>query len=166
MRILVFDVNTAERYVPDTPTLAIRIFDSPASFGYNRFPVREGSRLQESAHYQAILEYEFDDIDLMRKNQVAAGVAFNRSLARQILSDFKQHYREGMDLMVHCNAGQRRSPAVAGGLNDIFTLGHDRFLNDHPDFNRHVYWTMIDTAIAERLLSDEQQQRFDMRRPH
>jgi len=120
VKVFVLDETLARDFLPDVPTLAIRIYDS--------FPPNDGSQcLQVSNNWSAILEYLFDDIEVslypegyLEKNLPTWKVnLFDESLAQRLIDDFSSH-RHVNQIMLHCHSGWSRSPAVILGLQKVF----------------------------------------------
>ena len=77
---------------------------------------------------------------------------------RHAILDFAQRYWPVVDLLlVHCEAGTSRSPAVAAALSRIY-LGHDgEFLLPHLyQPNRLVLDTLLEVARQRGLLAGEE----------
>jgi predicted protein tyrosine phosphatase len=94
-----------------------------------------------------ILRLFFDDV-LGEGDQGRPITAFSREHAGMIL-DFWERNRDRIDtLVIHCNGGQCRSPAVAAALERIETGDDDRwFRSKRP--NILVYRTLLE-AFHER----------------
>ena len=145
LEIIVLSAEDASKHVPKKPALAIRIFGSKSTGrgrdSYPNFPKRL---------YQKVLEYTFDDVDLTSCNEYAKRlyaidyVLFNEDLARKIITEFRQSYKPVSSVLVHCQAGISRSPAVAHALNDIFKLKCK--FPEFPNLNEYVYRTMLKDA--------------------
>lgn len=127
VKVHILDHHSAKNFIPETPTLAIRIYDSPSIDDGNT----PDGNLQKSSLWLDTLEYVFDDLDLSRysaeyiaqhltdwENQF---VLFSEKLAQQLLTDFAP-YCTADQVMVHCTWGWARSPATILGLRDVFGL--------------------------------------------
>ena len=154
--IAVGSAEEAARHCPQSGmnTYVIRIFNSvPDSMGL--YP-----ELQEGHTW--IREYYFDDLDASKwpdagklAHAIAADdiVLFNSKMAAQILADFEDiiHTHNIDLLLIHCQAGASRSPAVAGALCSLYGIGKNADVVEHfrqtPYIpNRHVATTLIDAG--------------------
>ncbi|NPE26998.1 hypothetical protein HNV12_03285 [Methanococcoides sp. SA1] len=68
---------------------------------------------------------------------------FNDVAARQILDDFEEVRGEVENVVVHCEEGIYRGPAVGIALNDIFGWGIRGLKEKHFRYRRLVYSEMI-----------------------
>ena len=106
-------------------------------------------------HRVGLLQIAFDD-----KQSLAWGSLrehFQERHAHAIL-DFAQRYWPVIELLlVHCEAGTSRSPAVAAALSQVF-LGHEgEFLLPHLYQPNHlVLHTLLDVACQRGLLASEE----------
>lgn len=125
MKFLVLNYLQATEYEPSEPTLAIRIFDPE---GGENTPSRV---LQPSKLWVAELHYTFADVDLgvyeehdpetfLRLQKT--GRCFDPLIAERLLKQFAEHRKKTSTVMVHCNAGLSRSPAVVTALCRRFKL--------------------------------------------
>ncbi len=131
MKVFILDHGSAKEFVPDKPTLAIRIYDSPAICDKAPPGNSENCPLQPSKNWINIFGYLFDDFDLTRypaeyvKEKLSEWeskfVIMDRSLAEKIISDFSG-YCDIEQVMIHCTWGWARSPATILGLQKIFGL--------------------------------------------
>jgi hypothetical protein len=145
LEIIVLSAEDASKHVPKKPALAIRIFGSKSTGrgrdSYPNFPKRL---------YQKVLEYTFDDVDLKSCDELTKRVfaldyvLFDWRFARKIITQFKENYKPGYSVLVHCYAGISRSPAVALALKEIFKLKCK--LPEFPHLNQYVYRTMLKDA--------------------
>ena len=127
VKVHILDHHAAKAFIPDIPTLAIRIYDSPSINDGNT----PDTDLKKSQLWVNTLEYVFDDLDLNRypteyvQQQLPVWndkfVLFSDKLAHQLLEDFIP-YRNVEQIMVHCTWGWARSPATIFGLRDVFDL--------------------------------------------
>jgi predicted protein tyrosine phosphatase len=65
--------------------------------------------------------------------------------ARQIWAFVEKHKSDAATIVVHCEQGTARSPAVAAAIAKRLGLAEDRFWTDHRP-NRYVYDLMCSTA--------------------
>lgn len=158
--ILVLSAVEAIDFMPakDRETYIIRIFDQrypllpfryPLNnvvfvdcFDFMHFDIVSGDR---KADYKCILN--------------AGNKLFTRRDANSLLDNFTSHFKEGMNLMVHCFQGRNRSPAVALALNDLFDLGHDYLWYKHRDeYDDHVYKKILGAALFKDAVSNEKKE--------
>lgn len=134
MNIKITSLWDAVSYKPDKPTYAIRVFSSESVLGSDR-------QLKQSPMYKHIREYIFDDNDTHPFLIKCGRKWLDEDTARQIVSDFKENRGEVETLLVHCNQGQNRSPAVAMALNELFELGNDlsELQKKYKDYNHFVF---------------------------
>ena len=131
MKVFVLDHVSAKRFVPDKPTLAIRIYDS--AILCEKQPPGNNSKesLQPSDNWINVLEYLFDDFDITRYSQDYVNekmeewktkfTILDKTLAKKIVSDFSSYC--GIEqVMIHCTWGWARSPATILGLQKVFGL--------------------------------------------
>ena len=123
VKVFVLPHGDAQKFIPEIPSLAIRIFDT--------FPDNDGTQsLEECSNWVKILNYTFDDIEVNRyppehitkmllKNPEF--ILFNKDLSDQICEDFS-YFKDVEQLIVHCTFGWKRSPAVTRALQEIFNL--------------------------------------------
>ena len=142
MKINIMSLGSALVHIPKSPTYAIRIKLSE----YLRDPEMNFGNLVESPLFHSVNEYVFDDIYSQRSD--SSNVLFTPEIASGMLIDFLNE-RNGCDtLLVHCERGKNRSPAVAMAFNDIFHLGHDRdkLKSEYQGYNWHVYHVLMREA--------------------
>jgi predicted protein tyrosine phosphatase len=144
--IHILSLEEALSFIPDEPTYAIRI-SSPYD-NNTQYP------LMESPHYRAVHHYLFDDMwpgmpeDFYSYLLEEQYKPFTTETAHQIIDDFSRVVDSIDSLLVHCQYGLNRSPAVAIALNDIFELGEDSaFLKQHyPEYRRFIYKTLLEAG--------------------
>ena len=129
----------AAAYVPKKPAAMMRIFNTDPKIVY--------SDIADPSLYEHIFEYVFDETDPdfygveVLCTRFKDHVFFDEAIADRIISDFKS--LEGVEeLVVHCNMGLNRSPAVAAAFDDRFSLGND-VKSRHPGYARHVYELLV-----------------------
>lgn len=127
------------KYVPEVPTYVIRIINSES---------REELRpLTTSPLFREINIYRINDttFDSRGNGPVPDGIS------EKLITDFASSmlkFSDIQDILVHCNEGKSRSPAIGGALNEIFNLGYEtwRIYVDFPGCNEHVYKQLVSTA--------------------
>lgn len=131
MKVFVLDHVSAKKFVPDKPTLAIRIYDS-ITFCEKQPPGNNAeTALQPSENWINVLEYLFDDFDITRYSSdyvkkmmpewKTKFAILDKALASKIISDFSK-YCNIDQVMIHCTWGWARSPATILGLQKVFDL--------------------------------------------
>ena len=145
MEIVILNRKKSGEYSPTKLTYAIRIRDFNDR---KRLP-----KLMDSHLFQEVKIYRFDDAD---PDSHGRG-PLKEGLAERIITDFQKLRNNCECLMIHCNQGESRSPAVGLALNDIFDLGYDHFAFSgyHWQYNPHVFKQLIFAADRMRLLSDK-----------
>jgi hypothetical protein len=146
--IIVMSALKVLEHIPEEPTLAMRIAEMP--FGdYNPFPP-----LKPHRNWREVYTYFFDDI---RPGVMPfpGQMEFGDSQAREMLDNYDTAVRAYPDittLLVHCHAGQSRSPAVALALKRIYNLRSPFDAKDLP-YNKDIYDVLIKTAVTTKRLS-------------
>ncbi len=148
LKLFVTSLYEAMEIEPEENTAIIRIFGHSTAREINEYP------LEHSEDFETILTYVFNDIDpeidYVAKSDMM--LAFTEDIAYTIIDDFKEEILDNdiEVLYLHCYQGQRRSPAIAMALNEIFKLENDDTINEFefPDYNQYVYNTLL--AVAEQ----------------
>ena len=120
MKVLIMSAELSGSYKPTDRTAVVRIFDS------NRRLRQTYPQLQERL-YLNIFKYVFDDISvertapdqldkIIREDRL---ILFDENIAEQILDDVVSIKDDCETLLVHCNMGLSRSPAVAAAIMDL-----------------------------------------------
>lgn len=103
----------------------------------------DAAKIKERPWCKDILRLEFDDLD--QPVHILGGLKcklFQREDARAILDFFNKHKNSYEYLIVHCDAGISRSPAVAAALTKIQSgFDEDYFKRYLP--NRRVYSLLL-----------------------
>jgi predicted protein tyrosine phosphatase len=128
MIVKVLSRDGAEAFIPPPRAVCISI--------------RDAGDVRADLHprFAAILDLEFDDVDPVRYEFLEQAhlecVLFDPRHARAIL-EFTAQHRDAPLLLVHCNAGVSRSPAVAIGLAGDASR-HAELRTRYPHYNMHV----------------------------
>jgi len=128
MKIWILNYLEAREFDPEELTLAVRIFDPGATKLEHNKPVP----LKCSNLWLDEVRLEFEDLDIWGYQQ-EDGVAlarrlqeerkcFDQCMAGFILQEVARTIKKAQALMVHCNAGLSRSPAVARALVERFEI--------------------------------------------
>jgi predicted protein tyrosine phosphatase len=93
-----------------------------------------------SPHFAAILRLEFTDI--IEPSPFKGDTLFNEQHARDIL-DFITQWKQVDVVVIHCMAGQSRSPGVALGLCELFAWDVAGLEAEHPLWNTWVRQELV-----------------------
>jgi len=136
MKIHILNYDDAREFVPQVPTLAIRIFDPGATgnkhptWGWDNSPDAPFSK----ELYTDVIESTFSDLyqkyDTDKEwkelekgiEKDLGGRLFTEEKGKKLLAEFEASYKDAEEIMTHCNAGASRSVAVALALNEIYDL--------------------------------------------
>ncbi len=135
--LLVLSRRKAEVYQPGGREVCISIRD-----------IDDESCPMLSSAFVAILRVAFSDID-----EPSAGpseVLFNESHARQV-TDFVRHWTDVDRVVVHCKAGQSRSPGIALGLCELFSWETGDLEERYPFWNPWVRGELV--RVGRQALS-------------
>lgn len=158
-RINILNYLEARTFEPAEPTLIVRVFDPDASKPEHNLP----SPLRPSSFWLDQIELSFEDIDLCGYEREAIGQfimlrrerrCFELPMAQHLLREAARTIHQAASLVVHCNAGMSRSPAVAWGLVHRFNLTPElvgrrkkmmtSMQNERRYGNEWVYRTIMD----------------------
>lgn len=120
LKVAVMSAELAGSYKPVDRTAVVRIFDS------SRRAQKTYPRLKEGL-YVDIFKYVFDDIPVERISPDQLDkiirddrlVLFDEGIAERILDDIFSIRDDCETILVHCNVGLSRSPAVAAAVMDL-----------------------------------------------
>ena len=102
-------------------------------------PARRPPRIRQQPGLRARLVLAFDDAEEIPGSALPAEVVLmSRHHAEQIRSFIEEHRAHVGAVVVHCEAGMSRSPAVAAGLCRAFGEDDQLFWQEYQP-NRHVY---------------------------
>ena len=145
MRMEILGREKTLAHVPQEQTYGIRIGFS----GYcsKKSDVEDFKELENHPLYVPHV-YHFDDVEPLTCEKYERPIT--RDIAIQIIRDFEQGKGGCSMLLVHCEEGQSRGPAVAMALNHIFKLGatNRELAKKYPHFNLHVAKTLGEVAEA------------------
>ncbi len=102
-------------------------------------PGDEDAKIKTNEHTLKILRLQFWDSD---GESVKESECFQPEQARQILALVKT-WPEAERLIVHCDAGYSRSPAVAAAISKILTGDDESFFKRYRP-NMRVYRTILE----------------------
>jgi predicted protein tyrosine phosphatase len=101
--------------------------------------------LRANDHCRGTLRLSFLDADERSEPRVG-GELFSLDQARQIWSFVERHRRDVQRIVVHCDAGISRSPAVAAALAHVLNGNNEEFFSGKYMPNAFVYRLLLDTA--------------------
>lgn len=90
---------------------------------------------------------QFDDIDI--SEPIGELIPMSEDDANQIINAFLRYENTVSQIIVHCDAGYSRSPAVAAALCIAFGMSDIEFFGPGYCPNMHVYRTML-RALEKR----------------
>jgi predicted protein tyrosine phosphatase len=122
--IRVLSRQAAEQYQPQSVEVCISISDP------------EAAPAQLSGAFAAVLRLAFNDIAAAAA-QGPGDILFTTEHAGAILQ-FVSGWVDAQRLVIHCNAGASRSPAIALGLCDIFGWPTEELEAAFPNWNPWV----------------------------
>jgi predicted protein tyrosine phosphatase len=120
--LVVLSREDAEAYEPGNNEICISISD----------PDAEPANVSDM--FEAVLRLHFDDVIESRQS---SDILFAADHARAI-AEFLDKWPSAARVMVHCNMGVSRSPAVALGLCDANGWATAALERSHPGWNRLV----------------------------
>jgi predicted protein tyrosine phosphatase len=144
MQLIVYSRSMIESLVPhEVPHVIISITSSP----------EDVARLQTNAMCLGVLRMSFPDADAP-SDRFTQEALFSRAQAAEVWR-FVLHYRSAVDrILVHCDAGMSRSPAVAAAIAKILTGDDAEFFRGRFIPNKRVYRFLLDTyadSVEETL---------------
>lgn len=127
-----------QHFVSPTPWVAIQIATEPGDW--------------PDIHADLVLRLAFADIDNIPKDlDIGTHVLFDESHADRILAFAQMTWPRYETLMVHCEAGISRSPAVAAALQHVFIgFGVEEFFCRAIP-NRRVFTTILKRACDQGI---------------
>src|SRR3954468_20088676 len=126
--LVVLSREDVEQYEPSSREICISISDpgaAPAGL---------------SPSFAAVLRLQFDDV---AERGDPADVLFAEQHAREIIA-FIDEWPDVDRIVLHCNMGVSRSPAVALGLCDLHGWATAELERSHPGWNRLVRGILAD----------------------
>jgi len=133
-RIIVYSAIDAQYFTSDVPWACISIATEPDFWP----PISDDNRL-------GLLRLAFADIRYPEHGEL--GSHFNNEHAHAVLDFIEEHWHSIDVLMIHCEAGTSRSPAVAAVISRIYVGDDGGFTLPHLyQPNPHVYRTLLEVA--------------------
>lgn len=127
----------------DEPTLIISISSTD-----DKLPLIMNEAGNENIRH---IEYlQFDDIDTAES--IHGLKPMSDEDARRIVDAFLQYVDEISQIIVHCDAGYSRSPAVATALAKALGKSDEAFLGRDYCVNNHVYTTLLRQLSKRNIL--------------
>ncbi|MCL2646808.1 MAG: hypothetical protein FWD61_07355 [Phycisphaerales bacterium] len=115
-------------------------------------PSRPSANVPRQANLRDVLVLSFHDADpaVYATEEGPPDVQEMTSEQAVKVWDFVDRYRSEVEaIVVHCEGGFSRSPAVAAAIAEGLGLDHRRFLRNYMP-NQHVYHTMLDAFDARQ----------------
>lgn len=135
MDFFVYSRNALDAARPhEVPHIIISITSSPDGV----------ARLRANKTCRGVLRVSFPDADVP-SDQHAEGVLFSREQAMKVWTFVQQHLPEIERIIVHCDAGVSRSPAVAAALARVLNDDDAEFFGGRYRPNMRVYRTLLET---------------------
>jgi predicted protein tyrosine phosphatase len=135
MDFFVYSRNALDAARPhEVPHIIISITSSPDDV----------ARLRANKTCRGVLRVSFPDADVP-SDQHAEGVLFSREQAMKVWTFVQQHLPEIERIIVHCDAGVSRSPAVAAALARVLNDDDAEFFGGRYRPNMRVYRTLLET---------------------
>ena len=137
MRFIVVGRNEIERgIVVRTPYVVISIVD----------PKSRPARLRRSAGFRDELSLRFHDAEPNEDLPLPSEVVLMTQDQAKAIWDFVLRYRDRVDtIVVHCEQGMSRSPAVATAICKVFGGNEEPFFREYAP-NQYVYELLLATA--------------------
>lgn len=105
-------------------------------------PDKHLARIREPAGFRGALRVQFHDAEPANGEPLASGIVLiSQEQAEQIWKFVAQLEPEVGTILVHCEQGMSRSPAVAAALAEWFGEDHYRFFRQFQP-NKYVYELM------------------------
>ena len=134
MEFYVYSRNALDAARPhEVPHVIISITSSP----------EDVARLRANEMCRGIMRLSFPDADTP-SDQYAEDVLFSREHAMKVWTFVLQHLPEIQRVIVHCDAGVSRSPAVAAAISKVLTGDDAEFFGGRYRPNMRVYRTLLE----------------------
>ena len=135
MELFVYSRHAIEAARPhEVPHLIISITSGP----------EDVARLRTTGMCKGILRLVFLDAE-EPTDPCPEDQLFSKEQARRLWAFVLEHRGQVERIVVHCDAGKSRSPAVAAALAHVFEGDRDEFMGGRYRPNMRVYRTLIDT---------------------
>lgn len=103
---------------------------------------------KENKNIISVIYSQFDDIDSC--TEVHGEIPMMQSDAKHIVDGIEHNINRIQQIIVHCDAGYSRSPAIAAAIAKAFGMDDEKYFSGGRYCpNRHVYRTMLN-EFAER----------------
>lgn len=97
---------------------------------------------KENKNIISVIYAQFDDID--SGTEVHGEIPMMKSDAKHIVDGIEHNINRIQQIIVHCDAGYSRSPAVAAAIAKAFGIDDEEYFSGGRYCpNRHVYRTML-----------------------
>ena len=104
----------------------------------------------ENKNIRPVEYLQFDDIDTAES--VHGLKPMSNEDAKRIVDAFLQYVDEISQIIVHCDAGYSRSPAVAAALAKAIGESDEKFFGRDYCVNNHVYTTLLRQLEKRNIL--------------
>ena len=137
MRFIIVSRSEAEQgIVVRTPYVVVSITN----------PGRRRARIPKPAGFRGVLHVQFHDAVPVDGEVLPQDIVLmTREHAEKIWRFVAQHQDQVGTIVVHCEQGMSRSPAVAAALAERLGGNSDRFLQEYQP-NEYVYALMLSTT--------------------
>lgn len=121
MKIKIFSKHSIRNYEPEGKSFCIRISS------HELYPLKFENK------YEEISSFSFDDVEFENDYSITEDEAF------ELLEFAKKAITSNADeLIIHCDYGQRRSPAVGIAISEMFQGSDNGLRLLYPNYNRLV----------------------------
>ena len=136
MDIFVYSRQALEAAAPhEVPHIVISITSSPDDV----------ARLRRNAACLGVLRLAFPDVEVASELH-PENALFSREHAERLWSFVKEHRAKVERIIVHCDAGKSRSPAVAAALARVLDGDDASYFGGRYTPNMRVYRTLLEHA--------------------
>ena len=112
---------------------------------------------KENKNIISVIYAQFDDID--SGTEVHGEIPMMKSDAKHIVDGIEHNINRIQQIIVHCDAGYSRSPAVAAAIAKAFGVDDEEYFSGGRYCpNRHVYRTMLN-EFAEVAFCKKQKEK-------
>lgn len=144
--------QNAKFFISDVPWVGISISTFPGDWPKLNMCQRVGLLQQ----YFADLDRDHPNIEQAKDAAYVVGIPdetryFSKELADQILDFAAQYWDKVEVILVHCEAGRCRSPAIAAALSKIYYNDDMAFFKQYTP-NMFVYRTIMQAAADRNLI--------------
>lgn len=151
MKIVVLPKRLAKEFIGDEPWAAISISTYPTEFA--NLNATKRIDLLRLCFADVNKEEDIGRINALVGQKSEETCFFDFEHAAKIIAFVQGLKDKGCDLLlVHCEAGVSRSPAIAAALHKIFVDNDDNLYFKRYQPNSHVYKTILQYAFDNNLI--------------